>query len=150
RLGSRPVLRYVYKALDDSTKESREQTYKVYHHLYDPSGQRLVTKGPGGLYTHHRGIFYGFNKVTYDDGKQVDIWHCTGDTYQGHENFLAREAGPVLGRHRVAIAWHGKGKEVFAKEERELTVYRVPGGQLVEFASKLRTTDGPIKLDGDP
>ncbi len=56
----------------------------------------------------------------------------------------------MLGRHRVEIAWHGEKKEVFAIEERELTVYNVPGGQLVEFASRVRTTGGPVKLDGDP
>jgi hypothetical protein len=149
RYGSRPVLRYMYKALDESSKEQREQTYKVFHHLYDPAG-RLVTKGPGGKYTHHRGIFYGFRKVTYGEGKEVDIWHCTGDTHQGHEKIMASEAGPVLGRHRVLIGWHGKGKELFAREERELTVYRVPGGQLVEFASRVRSTDGVVKVDGDP
>jgi hypothetical protein len=148
--GTRPVLRYVYRALDDSTKEKRDQTFKVFHHLYDPTGKRLVTNGPGGLYPHHRGLFFGFNKITYGDGKQVDIWHCTGDTYQGQEKFLETIGGPVLGRQRVEIAWHGKGKEVFAREERELTVYNVPGGQLVEFASRVKTTDGPVKLDGDP
>ncbi len=148
--GKRPVLRYMYKALDDSTKESRELTYKVYHHLYNPSGKRLVTKGPGGLYTHHRALFYGFNQITYDDGKKTDVWHCKGDAHQSHEGFLSSEAGPVLGRHRVAIDWHGVGKEVFAREQREMTVYNVPGGVLVEFASRLRSADGKVKLDGDP
>src|SRR5581483_6029743 len=61
-----------------------------------------------------------------------------------------REAGPVLGRHRVRVNWHGEKKEKFAEEERELTVYRIPGGQLVEFASLLRPTAGPVHLDGDP
>src|SRR5262249_13160001 len=76
RHGDRPVLRYVYRAFDDSTKEKREETFKVYHHLYDPSGQALITKGPGGLYTHHRGLFYGF-KATYGDKKiTADTWHC--------------------------------------------------------------------------
>jgi hypothetical protein len=150
RFGQRPVLRYMYKALDDSSREQREQTYKVFHHLFDPAGERLVTKGPGGLYTHHRGLFFGFNRVTYGNGKKADIWHCPGDTHQSHERFLVQEAGPVLGRHRVEIAWHGPGKEVFAREERELTAYHVPGGQLVEFASRVRSTTGPVKLDGDP
>jgi len=150
KFGDRPVMRTVYKAIDESSKEARELTYKVYHHLYDPSGGRLVTKGPGGLYTHHRGLFYGFNRVTYGEGKGVDIWHCTGDTHQSHEGFLSSEEGPVLGRHRLAIDWHGIGKEVFAKEEREVTVYNVPGGVLVEFASKLRSTVEKVKLDGDP
>jgi hypothetical protein len=150
--GPRPVLRYVYSKFDDSTKERREQTYKVYHQLYDPEGKIFVTKGPGGLYTHHRGLFYGFNKITYGGNKKADIWHCSGDAHQTHEKFLASEAGPVLGRHRLEIAWHGEKKEIFAIEQRELTVYHVPGGQLVEFASRLSSTNagGKIKLDGDP
>lgn len=144
------MLRYQYKALDESSKEAREHTFKVYHHLFDPEGTRLVTKGPGGHYTHHRGLFYGFNKVSYGDNKKADVWHCTGDAHQSHEKILSSEAGPVLGRHRVLIAWHGPGKEVFAREERELTVYNTPGGRLIEFASKLVPTMVPVKLDGDP
>jgi hypothetical protein len=148
--GTRPVLRYMYHALDESSKEKRDQTFKVFHHLYDPTGKQLVTNGAGGKYPHHRGLFFGFNKTTYGGDKLVDTWHCTNDTYQSHEKFLESDAGPVLGRHRIEVAWHGKGKEVFAKEQRELTVYNVPGGQLVQFATKLTTTGGPIKLDGDP
>lgn len=149
RFGDRPVLRYMYKALDDSTKEARELTYKMYHHVFDPKGTRTVTKGPGGRYTHHRGLFYGFNKIRYD-GVGVDTWHCKGDTHLSHEDFLSKDEGPVLGRHRLAIDWHGVGKKVFAKEEREMTVYNVPGGQLIEFASRLRSTGPVVKLAGDP
>jgi hypothetical protein len=148
--GKRPVLRYIDIPLDESTPAQREATFKVYHHLYTPDGSRLATKGVGGLYTHHRGIFYGFMKVTYDDNKVVDIWHCKEQTYQGHEKILSEEAGPVLGRHRLLIGWHGKNKELFAKEERELTVYNTPGGELVEFASRLTPVKGTVKVDGDP
>jgi hypothetical protein len=150
RFGDRPVLRYMYKAIDESSKEKRDATFKVFHHLYDPEGKRIVTNGPGGKYPHHRGLFFGFKNCVYGDKKDVDTWHCTKDTYEGHEKFLAEEAGPVLGRQRVEIAWHGVGKEVFVREERELTVYAVPGGQLVEFASRLKPTMGPVKLGGDP
>jgi hypothetical protein len=151
RLDGRPVLRYMNRAFDDSNDAAREQTYKVFHHLFDPAGQRLVTKGPGGQYTHHRGLFYGFNKVSYGDVK-LDIWHCPkGGTHQAHEKTHSAEAGPVLGRHRVLVGWYGPGKKRFALEERELTAYRVPGGSLVEFASRLRSEVAPpIKLDGDP
>lgn len=154
--GNRPVLRYFCKTFDDSTPEKRNETFKVFHHLYDPAGARLVTNGPGGKFPHHRGIFYGFMKCTLPDGKIVDTWHCRTDAKKGidayltHEKYLLREAGPVLGRHRVEIGWHGTGKEVFAREERELTVYHTPGGTLVEFASRLRSTGGTIKVDGDP
>jgi len=142
----RPVMRYMYEALDE---QNREATYKVYHHLYNPAGTRFVTKGPGGLYTHHRGIFYGFNRITYPGGK-CDTWHCKPGAYLSHEGFLASEAGPVLGRHLVAVDWHGQKGEVFAHEQRELTVYHVPGGILVEFASRLKTAGGKVILDGDP
>ena len=38
----------------------------------------------------------------------------------------------------------------FAKELRELTAYRVTEGVLVEFASRLRSNGGKVKVDGDP
>jgi hypothetical protein len=148
KLGTRPVLRYMY-AYDDSTKERREITYKVYHHLYDPDGQFFVTKGPGGLYPHHRGLYFGFNRISYD-GKQADTWHCNKGEHQKHARFLASEAGAVLARHRLEIHWHGQDKAVFAREERELTIDNVPGGQRVDFASRLYSTGSKIKLDGDP
>jgi hypothetical protein len=149
RFSRRQVLRFVHYALDDSTPKRREKTYKVFHHVWDPAGKRLLTKGPGGLYTHHRGLFYGFNRITYDGGT-ADIWHCTGETHQAFRRVVSRSAGPVLGRHRVEIDWNGKGGKTFAREERELTAYNVPGGTLLEFASVLRTTGGPVRLDGDP
>jgi hypothetical protein len=154
RFGKRPVLRYHYAALDETSKASRDRTYKVFHHLYSPRGDVLTTGGlsndPDVHSPHHRGIFFGFNHISYGNGKTADTWHCTNGAYQAHDRFLASEAGSVLGRHRLAISWHGQDKQVFANEERELTVYNVPGGQLVEFASRMRPSAGPVKLDGDP
>jgi hypothetical protein len=150
RFGDRPVLRYMYERVDDSSKERREATFKVYHHLFDPQGERLVTKGPGGLFPHHRGVFYGFNKITHGDDKKADVWHCNNGESQTHEEFLSQEEGPIVGRHRVEIAWRGRNGEPFAREEREMTVYHVPGGVLLEFASRLKSVDGKVILDGDP
>ncbi|MDY0165026.1 MAG: PmoA family protein [Thermoguttaceae bacterium] len=142
----KPVLRYMYAAFDPNNVE---ETKKVFHHLYDPRGQRLVTKGPGGLFSHHRGLFYGFNRIDYGKGR-VDVWHANGGEHQKHVEFLSEEAGPVLGRHCVLIAWNGRDGAAFAREKREMTVYATPGGRLVEFASQLESTVGPVKLDGDP
>jgi hypothetical protein len=146
---SRPVLRYMYEALDDSTPERRDETYKVYHHVYDPRGRRFLTKGPGGLFPHHRGLFYGFNRISYGD-RRADVWHCRDGEFQAHESFLAAEAGPVIGRHRLAISWHGQDGGVFAQEEREMSVVQVPRGVLIEFASRLSSTVGKVQLAGDP
>src|SRR5439155_11326127 len=115
---------------------------------------RVVTNGrsddPKIHSIHHRGIFYGFNRISYGNGKTADVWHCTNGAYQEHDRFLSSEAGPVLGRHRLAISWHGQDKQAFAEEDRELTAYHVPGGQLVEFASRMIPAAGPLMLDGDP
>ena len=113
KYGDRPVLRYMYAAFDNTSPQTREATFKVFHELYSPDGARLVTKGVGGEFTHHRGLFYGFMKTTY--GKDtVDIWHCKKDTHQAHAGFLGKEEGPVLGRQRVAIDWNGTKKQTFA------------------------------------
>src|SRR5262249_44926508 len=115
--GTRRVLRYHYHPLDETSKESRDRTYKVFHHLYAPKGDVLTTGGladdPAVHSPHHRGIFYGFNRISYGDGKTADVWHCTNGAYQAHDRILASEAGAVLGRHRLAISWHGQDKQAF-------------------------------------
>ena len=151
--GERKIVTYHYERLDESTPTSRIRTYKVFHHVFSPAGDRIVTGGlnedPKVHSPHHRGIFYGFNRITYGDGRRADTWHCTDGAYQQHERFLASEQGPVLARHRVEISWHGKDA-AFATEERELTVYNVPGGHLIGFASRLQTVSGRVRIDGDP
>ena len=111
----------------------------------------MTNGGPKGLYPHHRGFYFAFNKVSYDGGKKkADVWHCTNDAYQSHQGFVSQETGAILSRHRVLVGWHGPKKEMFAREEREVTVYKVPGGTLVEFAARVKTLVGPVRLDGDP
>lgn len=149
RQDKRPILRYEHAPLDESSKAARDKTYKVFHHVYDPAGERLVTNGPGGRFPHHRGLFYGFAKTSYDK-HLVDIWHCSGQTHQAHRAFRAVSAGPAMGRQLVEIDWNGLGKATFARELRELTVWNVPGGTLIDFASRLQPTGPDVKLDGDP
>ena len=167
--GKRPLLLYMGEPYDPSTPDTRNRTYKVFHHMFSPGSDVRLTNGGYAdvkigdtagekklLYPHHRGLMFGFNRITYDGNKKADTWHCRGDDYVKHVKTLSTEEGPVLGRHRVLIDWHGSEKDVFAKEERELTAYnlgvfgRYGKGTMVEFASRLKTTGGPVKLDGDP
>jgi hypothetical protein len=159
QFGNRPVVRYMHQSLDESTPEDRFLTYKVFHHLFDPTGDYLLTNGPDGqnpyefdniLFPHHRGIFYGFNRCSYGDGVQADVWHCRGDDHQRHADLLQQDVGPIVGRHRVAIGWHGKEKQEFAREHRELAAYNVSEGHLIEFSSRLESQVGPLMLAGDP
>jgi hypothetical protein len=146
----RPVLRYMHPTLDESTPEKRAETYKPYHHVFDPQGKILLTKGPGGLFPHHRGLFFGFNRISYGAGKSADTWHCNKGESQSHEGFEREEAGPVLGRHVCRVAWHGQDGQVFVDELRELTAWNTSRGVLLELASRLTTRVGRVKLDGDP
>ena len=87
----RPALRYMHEPLDESSPEAREATIKPFHHVFSPDGETLLTKGPGGLYTHHRGLFFGFNKVTHGDDPECDVWHCrNGESQQHVGNWFAR------------------------------------------------------------
>lgn len=149
KLADQPVMLYVRPQLDESTPQSRELTYKPFHHVFAPDG-RQVTKGAGGLYTHHRGIFFGFNRIRYGDALKADVWHAAGRAFQTHLATELREAGPELGRHRVRIGWHGQHGEPFATETRELTVHATPEGHLIDFVSRVESLVGPIELDGDP
>ncbi len=146
----RKVMKYMFERVDDSSEERRSETFKVYHHVFDPTGKFLVTKGPGGKFPHHRGLFFGFNRISYGDNQKADVWHCRKGESQIHTKFLATESGPVLGRHQVAIDWNGQDGKPFANEKREMTTYHVEGGTLIAFASIVTPTTGPVRLDGDP
>ncbi|MEX2316797.1 MAG: DUF6807 family protein [Pirellulales bacterium] len=152
RYGDRPVIRYVCPKFDDSSKRRRDETYKPFHHVFSPDGGVQLTKGdPGGLYPHHRGLFYGFNQVTYGDGLRCDVWHCTDGAHQSHQRVIRQHADAESGGHVVAIDWHGRRGEVFAHEQRGITVRRRANGLEIDFDSHVETSDGkPIHLDGDP
>ena len=150
QFGDTAVIKYMYEAIDESTDKRRQETYKPYHHVYNPAGDKLLTKGPGGLFPHHRGVFYGFNRISYRD-KKADTWHCRDGAYQSHVQSGQPIGGPVFGQDTNLIHWHGKDGKPFAEETRQLTAFKIDGNTLLEFTSVLMPTiDLPIRLDGDP
>ncbi|MFQ6131703.1 MAG: DUF6807 family protein [Armatimonadota bacterium] len=141
----RPVLRYMY-AFDP---ENMEQTKKPFHHVFSPDGQRLITKGPGGKYSHHRGLFIGWNRTEYD-GKRADFWHCTNGVHQRHVEFLEQTAGRVFARSAMRINWNDAEGEPVVEEQRTVTVFQQPQPWiLIEFVSTLTSKRGTVKLNGD-
>lgn len=159
RQGTRPVMRYMYRSLDESTEQSRFETYKVFHHLFAPGGAQMLTNGPTGeqqysrevQYPHHRGLYYGFNRISYGEGQQADTWHCGKGESQQHVEILDSEVGTDFGRHRLAINWHGRDGKVFVKEIRDVTARVLPEGTMIDFVSTVEpTVDGKVHLDGDP
>ncbi|MCO6042514.1 PmoA family protein [Aeoliella sp. ICT_H6.2] len=147
-----PLVRYMYAPLDESSDAKRAETYKPYLHVYSPDGSQIITKGPGGLYPHHRGIYFGFNKITYGDGKRCDTWHCTNGAYEQNESIDSIDADDDSGTLETTISWHGKGGELFANESRKQTISKTGDMTQIDFESQLECADGidKIHLDGDP
>jgi len=151
--GEQPVLRFVDKPHD---ADNHYLTFKPFHQMFDPKdGKTLLSSGAHPntkefLFPHHRGLFFGFNKITYGDKQTADIWHGTDGVFSTTDKILEKVAGPVFARHSAAISWHGKDGKTFADEKRTVTVYHVPGGTLLEWATELSTILDSVKLDGDP
>lgn len=149
----RPVLQYVYRRHNPT---DHYFTFKPFHHVYDPiRGEKFLTSGTvktakEGLFPHHRGLFFGFNRISYGKDQTADIWHGTQGAFSQHEEFVEQVAGPVLARHRARIGWYGRDGRLFAQEEREVTVYAAEGGTLLDWSSRLTTTLPQVRLDGDP
>jgi hypothetical protein len=143
-----PVLQYVHPTFDP---ENIEHSKKPFHHVYDPQGRRHITKGAGGLYSHHRGIFFGYNHIYVGDSEErLDTWHANNGEHQRHVENLATHEGPVFGGHAARILWNDLEGKAFAEEVREIRAFRQPDREiLIDFRSSLRTLVGPVRLDGD-
>jgi hypothetical protein len=144
--GDVPLLQYEHPVYNP---DDIEHTKKPFHHLYDPAGGQLITKGPGGLYSHHRGIFFGYNHV-YTNDRRIDIWHARDGERSEHEAVVREFEGPVLGGHVVNILWKNHEGEPFLDENREIRLFRQADDlSVIDFYSTLTAIDGPVVLDGD-
>lgn len=146
--GERSVIRYMYTPFDGTDKDTIDITRKPYYHVFDPDGSRVITKGEGGLYPHHRGIFYGHNRVKVaGQDKPLDTWSAA-DAHQLHTRFVREYAGPVFGGHVVTVDWIDRQGKAFATETRTIHVFRSPRGQtLIQFDTTIMTDDGSVTLE---
>ncbi len=148
--GDRPVIRYMF-AFDTSTKERTQETYKVFHHVFGPSSGRRITKGPGGKYTHHRGLFIGWNKTAFGDGKRYDFWHCKNGAQLRHIRFVQQQADDDHGTMTAEIHWNEPDGQIVLREQRTVTVRKEPvsGGWQIDWSTKLESQVGDVQLAGD-
>lgn len=154
RYGDQPVVKYMY-AYDPSTPERLHDTYKVYHHVYGPGTKDLITKGPGGQFTHHRGLYVAWNK-TIAEGKSHDFWHCTNGDHQAHVEFVEMTGDADVGTMTSKIAWaNAKEDKPVITEVRTIEVRRKPlqgkdeFGWHIDWSTKLTSERGDITLTGD-
>ena len=142
-----PVIQYEYPVYDP---EDVPHTKKPFHHVFDPAGTRKITKGPGGLYSHHQGIYLGY--YVYLDGSDelIDIWHARDGERSEHNRILEQFEGPVYGGHQVRIDWKDHESNVFIDEKREIRVFHQSDGEwLIDVRSELTALRNHVKLGGD-
>lgn len=143
-----PILRYMYQR-DTSSPERSFDTAKVFAHVMAPGGKNTLTKGAGGKFPHHRGIFIGWNRIQYE-GKRNDLWHVR-NTEQAHQEFLTTQGGTDGGEITSKIAWIGVDGKTLIEEKR---TYRVVAAKdahaVIDFVSELTAATGPLELNGDP
>ena len=142
------ILRYMYDR-DTSNPETTFDTAKVFAHVMSADGQTPLTKGAGGKFPHHRGIFIGWNKLD-QGGKKHDLWHVR-NTVQKHREFEEIEFAKKGARITSFIDWVGVDGEVVIEEKRTYKVMSVDGVHaMIDFSSTLTATNGNVELNGDP
>ena len=128
--------------------ERAEETYKVFTHIYDFEGAAPITKGAGGKYTHHRGMFIGW-KDTLVQGEDFDTWHMP-NCHQEHVTWRGADVSPAGAVQAESIAWKDGQGVPFIKEVRRITAHAgTAGTRIFDFESELTSLRGTIQLRGD-
>ncbi|HPG41916.1 MAG TPA: PmoA family protein [bacterium] len=142
-----PVIKYLYAPFN---QQNFVNTQKPYHHVYAPDGGEIITKGDsGGLYPHHRGIFFGYTTVTVGDSL-YNSWYCNGGEYTAHNSFVTQMTGAVYGGHVVSIDWMNRQGEPYALETRTVRAFKLPDSSiLIDYAINLDSFGDSVLLSGD-
>ncbi len=141
-----PWLKSMVTPYERRGHENREKTYKVYTHLYDFEGKALITKGAGGKFTHHRGLFIGWKDTLVGD-VDYDTWHMP-NCYQQLNTVV--ENKPDSGKQVLKIDWSTLKGKPFICETRTLEAHAgKDGARIIDFTSHLESKAGDIPLKGD-
>lgn len=148
----RKVFRYEYE-IDSQLVLGETLTAKnrVFYHIYDLAGDRLITNGyEDGVWSHHRGIMIGWRDVMYK-GEKLSFWGMEQLTTQQHIEFLELSAGPVLARVKSRIHWNDSTDHTIIDEIRTATIFHQPAPAIatIDFASTLTAVAGDVNLAGD-
>lgn len=140
----------VLRHMNEWDPARRDETFKPYTHVFDFGGGEPITKGPGGQFTHHRGMFIGWNKVGFD-GKSYDFWHCK-NVIRKHTEYVtaAEKTGLDSGTMVSVTEWPTPEGKVVVKETQTITATKPAEGKLVlDVSFKLEAPNGPVTLNGD-
>ena|GEM_PF-1179952 len=130
--------------------EHHHDTCKVFHHVRALDGT-LLTKGNGGMFQHHKGLFIGWNRTGWKKRK-FDFWHMPKQELQVFRSFLSHEALEMPeGAQVCAIDWKSPEGEIVIAERRGLQVVSQGDDHYVlHLRNELRAPNGKVQLAGDP
>lgn len=141
----KPWLRTVTTPYDS---DRHEETYKVFTHIMDFEGEYPLTKGIGGKFTHHRGLFIGWRETRVGDGT-YDTWHmeqCTQQHVAWNDTVATDNSASIVEQ----ISWGPIAGMLFLSEERTLTARASESSvRVFDFQSRLRAESAPVELKGD-
>jgi len=129
--------------------EREEETTKVFTHVYDFAGEAPITKGPGGRFSHHRGMFIGWRHTHVGD-EDYDTWHMRGTNVQQHRAWERLSGGGEEAVQVQHIDWAPRDGEPFIQERRTIRIAPDDAGRrVIDFTSELTALHSDIQLRGD-
>ena len=145
----RVIARYMY-AHDTKTDQRRHETYKPYLHVMAGDGKTPITKGAGGKFTHHRGIFLGWNRIGFQ-GKNNDLWHMKTSEII-HREFLETVSADDRTTVKVRLHWMDAKGQVILDEVRSMEFDHTDPKALFcgSFRCELTAVNDKVTLNGDP
>jgi len=145
--GDRKVTRFMYEFGHIDDAKARFAVAKPFTHVFDSTGEYVITSPGGDPYPHHRGIFLGYKVKSPRGGG--DFWHVR-NVWQRADGIVST-AGPAAGQMTATVLWESKQDYPVVREERTITVYRQSTPQLVlDFHSVLTPVEGEAEFGGDP
>jgi hypothetical protein len=97
-------------------------------------------EGESRDHNHHRSFW-----VTHDNVNGVNFWaEGEGCGRTVHRRFEVLESGPVYGRMVADVDWLAADGTKICEDRREIRIYNVPDGRLLDFDIAIRASEGPL------
>ncbi len=142
-----PATTFFHKEHDEA---HHHDTCKVFHHVRALDGT-LLTKGNGGMFQHHKGLFIGWNRTAWNK-RRFDFWHMPKQELQVFVGFLPHTAlGMPKGAQVCKVDWITPEGEVVVAERRGLHLMaQHEDFYVLHLRNELRAPNGKVRLAGDP
>ena len=140
----RPVAEFVYG----------DEELKPYVHVYGKENERLTEWAPDQQFSHHRGIFIGWNRIRSDLGR-YDLWHLrNGGRMQVVKPVTSGTTPDGKAFFEAEIEWHGgskdeQGNSLLLRELRRFEIASPQFGETIVDAQFHLSAARDLQLGGD-